>query len=345
MTPAITEHLQNAFQWTWQTSAQASIFVGLILLLLFVCGRHLSPRWRMTLGLLILMRLMIPTLPESSFSYLNLIPTASSPVVNSSNSLPAPLISAAPRKGILTSRIRYSRPVVTSHITTTPVDFISALAANPVIAPVSNSIIFNAKPVVPKAITYPSPLVILTSIWLIGMLSLLISTLYRRYCLFKKIQGQSRLPDNSAPTIILDLCRNKMGLKREIPLIPCKQIQTAAVLGCLRPVILVSPQLEKNFSQNEIRDILLHELAHIQRADILWNWLAFIAQTLHWFNPLAWMAARRFRADRELACDSRVLKYLSSDEHSHYGNTLIKIVRRKRIVLRKSVPSLLILEK
>jgi hypothetical protein len=117
----------------------------------------------------------------------------------------------------------------------------------------------------------------------------------------------------------------ELNIARAIPIVECPQIETATVFGFLRPVILVSPQLERNFSRHEIRNILLHELAHIQRADILWNWLAFAVQTAHWFNPLAYLAARRFRADRELACDARVLKCLSDDEHLQYGNTLIKI--------------------
>ncbi len=329
---SLIEHLQNAFHWTWQTSAQASLFVGLVLLLLVIWGRHLSPHWRMALGVLVLVRLMIPILPESSLSYLNLISKNPTPVTDSADSSPEYKSYFTVDQYPLTSQAPNSLPPVSNVSSIAAVDLIPILAANPVIAPVSNSINFETVPSAAESrafdinsLSHLNLGLIAASFWIIGILSLLFGTFNRRRRLFKQINDQTLLPNDSTPANILNSCRHEMGMDQEVPLIVCPQIQTAAVLGSLRPVILITPELETNYSHGEIRDILLHELSHIQRADIFWNWLAFAAQTLHWFNPLAWIAARRFRADRELACDAHVLKLLSSDERSHYGNTLIKI--------------------
>jgi hypothetical protein len=53
--------------------------------------------------------------------------------------------------------------------------------------------------------------------------------------------------------------------------------------------------------------VLLHELAHLRRRDPLTNGLLVLAQSVHWFNPLARFAVARCRAERELACDAVVM--------------------------------------
>src|SRR5439155_22452485 len=72
--------------------------------------------------------------------------------------------------------------------------------------------------------------------------------------------------------------------------------------------------------------VILHELVHVQRRDVLLNWLLILVQGLHWFNPLVWLALRRLRADRELVCDAAVMRHLSMEERHAYGTTLIKIL-------------------
>ena len=72
--------------------------------------------------------------------------------------------------------------------------------------------------------------------------------------------------------------------------------------------------------------VFLHELAHVRRADILLNWLMLFVRSLHWFNPLVWLAMRRLRADRELVCDAMVLAHLAAEERRIYGNTLIRLL-------------------
>lgn len=98
-----------------------------------------------------------------------------------------------------------------------------------------------------------------------------------------------------------------------------------ALVGCW-PARLVLPQdFEQRFSPEEQRLVLAHEAVHAQRLDNHWNLLAAALLALQWFNPLAWWAWRRMRADQEIACDAAVLQRLGADaERARYAQALLK---------------------
>ncbi len=80
-----------------------------------------------------------------------------------------------------------------------------------------------------------------------------------------------------------------------------------ALVGLLRPRLALPTDFERRFSPAERELVLAHENVHRRRQDNLWNLVASALTALHWWNPLAWWALRRFRADQELACDAAVL--------------------------------------
>lgn len=61
---------------------------------------------------------------------------------------------------------------------------------------------------------------------------------------------------------------------------------------------------------------------------MLWNLLGSLAATIHWFNPLMWLAIRRMKIDREVACDAYVLEVLGEEEAIDYGLTLVEFLKR-----------------
>ncbi len=85
------------------------------------------------------------------------------------------------------------------------------------------------------------------------------------------------------------------------------EIEAPAVMGILSPIVLV-PASSSSWTNERRRSVLLHELAHVAALDVGVQVLASITCSLHWFNPLVWLAARRLRLERELAADEAVLR-------------------------------------
>src|SRR5205823_42031 len=73
------------------------------------------------------------------------------------------------------------------------------------------------------------------------------------------------------------------------------------------------------------RQVLLHELAHIKRGDLLWGWVPEIARLLYWFHPVAHWAANRIRLERELACDAIAMAHGGLDA-AGYAAILVQVV-------------------
>ncbi len=77
-------------------------------------------------------------------------------------------------------------------------------------------------------------------------------------------------------------------------------------VGVLRPRVVL-PAAAESWSAEMRRSVLLHEQAHIDRRDPLWNLVAQLAQAVYWFHPLMWLVLRQLHAERERACDDAVL--------------------------------------
>jgi len=84
------------------------------------------------------------------------------------------------------------------------------------------------------------------------------------------------------------------------------EIDSPAVTGLLRATIVI-PRDALNWPAERCRLVLVHELSHVRRLDVLAQALADVACALHWVNPLVWICARRLRIEREIAADDAVL--------------------------------------
>ena len=83
-----------------------------------------------------------------------------------------------------------------------------------------------------------------------------------------------------------------------------------ALVGLWRPRLVLPEDFTARFDVEEQELVLAHEAVHARRRDNAWNLLATALLALQWFNPLAWWALSRMRADQELACDAAVLNQL-----------------------------------
>jgi bla regulator protein BlaR1 len=81
-----------------------------------------------------------------------------------------------------------------------------------------------------------------------------------------------------------------------------------AVLGALRPRIVLPADFERRYEPRHRELVLAHERVHLRRGDLQANLAMCLLRGLYWFNPLVHLAAARLRVDQELACDAAVLR-------------------------------------
>ena len=125
----------------------------------------------------------------------------------------------------------------------------------------------------------------------------------------------------------LKLCgalSHELGIKRRVEVLETAAGSMPMTFGVLRSAIFM-PADAADWGEERRRIVLLHELAHVRRADVATHWLARIALTLYWWNPLAWKAWREFLKERERATDDLVLN--SGAGAADYAGHLLAVAR------------------
>lgn len=99
------------------------------------------------------------------------------------------------------------------------------------------------------------------------------------------------------------------------------------VCGIRRPVVVLPRSIIAALSPNEMRLVLLHELAHVRRRDLVWSWIGEIARVVYFFHPIVHWVGSRLHLERELACDKLALAHSAGDA-GEYAATLVRVVTR-----------------
>ncbi|WP_336959675.1 M56 family metallopeptidase [Sphingobium aquiterrae] len=94
--------------------------------------------------------------------------------------------------------------------------------------------------------------------------------------------------------------------------------------GVRRKYVVLPVDFADRYTADERAMAIAHELTHHRRGDLCANLVALAVLALHWWNPLAWIAYRAFRADQELACDADVLARHGAAHAQAYGRAILK---------------------
>lgn len=121
-------------------------------------------------------------------------------------------------------------------------------------------------------------------------------------------------------------CLNQMGMRGKISLKISPNATSPAVCGLFRPVILVPQELGPNVGANQLRIVLLHELAHVKRGDLWVNLAQTLLQIFYFYNPFLWFANWVIRRVREQAVDETVLVVMG-EKASQYPETLVNVAK------------------
>jgi uncharacterized protein (TIGR03435 family) len=100
----------------------------------------------------------------------------------------------------------------------------------------------------------------------------------------------------------------RLGVSRPVRLLVSAVVQTPAVIGWVRPVVLIPAAALTGLPANQLEALLLHELAHIRRADYLVGILQSAAEALLFYHPAVWWVSHHIRAERELCCDDMAVE-------------------------------------
>ena len=148
---------------------------------------------------------------------------------------------------------------------------------------------------------------ILTIVWIIGILLLVAYTVISYWRLNRKVDTAVRYKDN---------------------IFQSENVSSPFVLG------IINPRIYLPFSMNEqdMEHVVAHEQAHIRRKDHWWKPLGFLLLTVHWFNPLMWLAYVLLCRDIELACDEKVIKELGNEQRADYTQALVACSVNRRII-------------
>jgi beta-lactamase regulating signal transducer with metallopeptidase domain len=94
-----------------------------------------------------------------------------------------------------------------------------------------------------------------------------------------------------------------LGVRQVVRLLESAVVEVPAVIGIVRPAILLPATTLCGLTPAQIEMILAHELAHIRRQDFLVNLLQAVVETLLFYHPAVWWISRRVRIERENCCD------------------------------------------
>ena len=148
---------------------------------------------------------------------------------------------------------------------------------------------------------------ILNIIWLIGVGALLLYTAVSYWRLCRKVDTAVRYKGN---------------------IFQSENVSSPFVLGIIKPRIY----LPFNMNGQDLEHVAAHEQAHIRRKDHWWKPLGFLLLTIHWFNPLMWLAYVLLCRDIELACDEKVIKELGNEQRADYMQALVACSVNRRMI-------------
>ena len=290
-------NLAELFYYVVSLSLMGSILAIGLLIIKRLFRHNLGANWHYYIWFVLIVRLLIPFTPSAPFSVQNFIPHYQQAI-----ELP-----------------QLTMPSETDSTTVIQTDNIANITSETLPGPKNVQL-----PLVASAKAWfnwqTSALT-----WMIGVSAIFFYILLINLWLLFKIK---KLPvcDSADILKILQECKSNLKVHSEVSVVYDDSLKSPALFGLFHPKIIISPEIVKNISSEELRYIFLHELSHLKRCDLLVNGLVLVVQVIYWFNPLVWLALSQMKQDCEIACDATALATLKPEDHKKYGQTIISLL-------------------
>ena len=291
--------LQNLFIEILITSCIGAALAGILALIRPITQKHFSSRWHYYMWLVVLAVMMCPirlNLPESQPG------SASEPAQ----------ISA----------------VQTTDTTQRTTDEAAYTVSEP--QTTVNEAIYEEQQ---ETATEPKHLIILDIIMSgIGILPVLWLTVAVLLFTFKLIGYETFLLRMKRNSHIIECEKIKEYTNRKITVRSSGNISSPLMIGIIKPVLLLPDAF---LTEEQLDNILKHEMTHFKRRDILYKWFTAIVKCIHWFNPAIYLISHQINIECEISCDMAVTADMSREEEISYIDTILALVTKAN---SKTVP-------
>ncbi len=164
---------------------------------------------------------------------------------------------------------------------------------------------------------------ILGLIWIIGIVLMLVIS----------ITGYLTFVINIHKNSVLTECKRISDYtKRNVKVRVCNKLSSPFIMGIFKST-LVLPNVE--LTEEQLDNILHHEMTHLKRNDILCKWFAVLVRSIHWFNPVAYYIVNQINTECEISCDMQAVKNMDRESEESYIDTIIYLLDKNNV---KSIP-------
>ena len=289
--------MENIWGYTLSATIYGSIAGIVILVIKVLMKNKLNKKYAYLLWMILIIKLVMPFGPESSFSLFNQIPIKINSQVNMNNS-------SNINEYIIDTDYEGHSSKNTSQ------EAIITQSASIINNESEKSIFINVIPLV----------------WISGavLTSVSYTVIYLHF--MENIRKKENIKYDYLESV-LNGFKEKLHIKRNINIVVDDMINSPSLIGIWKIRIIIPNNLT-NLSKEELQHIFLHELCHFKSKDT-WvdNMLVFL-QCIHWFNPIIWYLFKQMRNDMEMACDERVLSVLNEKDHNKYGLTMLTVLEK-----------------
>lgn len=159
----------------------------------------------------------------------------------------------------------------------------------------------------------------LSCIWILGAIFIFFAKIIK-YCLFLRA-----IHENSEFDTTIENIPKRLKVQRT------DMLDAPLIVGLIKPVLYL-PDTE--LSEDNLNYILMHELTHYKRHDLLYKWAVLTVKSIHWFNPFVYLVSKQIDLDCEVSCDAEVAGKLSKPEQDSYMNMILGLLTNSGSNLR-----------
>lgn len=159
-----------------------------------------------------------------------------------------------------------------------------------------------------------SPAAWLMLLWALGVLALLVRAIHAQFRFLRNVVWKANAMNPSVVATDFVGLLHRIGVRQQVRIAESDQLASPVVWGVFRPTLLLPTGIADSLSVTHLEWVLLHELAHVRRHDLMVDCFQRIATILHFFNPAIWIANRMIGRLREFACDDVAIALARSSQ-------------------------------